>query len=237
MSLGHSPSIVTNGLILCLDAANTKSYPGTGTTWTDLSGNGYIGTLTNGPTFNSANNGFIVLDGVDDYISVNNPQLLNPGSASFSIDAWVYQKGNVAYNGVVEARGTSLHGFLYVLNYASTGQCSLFLNTTLDANQNIYTSTVSTFSDLLVWINICVTVNRSNQTITFYKNGIQQGSSVSITSGGTVDPSSDYKYWIGGDLGGPEANMNISSIKHYNRALSASEVVQNFNALRGRYSV
>ena len=53
MGLAHSPSIVTDGLVLCVDAANTKSYPGSGTTWTDVSGKGYDGTLTNGPTFSS----------------------------------------------------------------------------------------------------------------------------------------------------------------------------------------
>ena len=63
MALNHSPSIVTNGLVLCLDAANTKSYPGSGTTWTDISGNGTSGTLTNGPVFNSANLGYFVFDG------------------------------------------------------------------------------------------------------------------------------------------------------------------------------
>jgi hypothetical protein len=63
------PNIVTDGLVLYLDAANQKSYPGTGTTWNDLSGNGNNGTLVNGPTFNSDNNGSIVFDGVDDYVN------------------------------------------------------------------------------------------------------------------------------------------------------------------------
>ena len=67
MALSHSPSIVTNGLVLCLDAANSKSYPGSGTTWTDLSGRGNNGTLVNGVGYNSGNLGSLVFDGVDDY--------------------------------------------------------------------------------------------------------------------------------------------------------------------------
>ena len=67
MGLSHSPSLVMNGLVLCLDAGNSKSYPGTGTTWTDLSGNGNNGTLTNGPTYSSANGGSLVFDGTNDY--------------------------------------------------------------------------------------------------------------------------------------------------------------------------
>jgi hypothetical protein len=69
MSLSHSPSIVTNGLVFCLDAANSKSYPGTGTDWTDLSGNQINGILTNGPAYNSSNGGSIVFDGINDYIN------------------------------------------------------------------------------------------------------------------------------------------------------------------------
>ena len=70
MSLFHSPSLVTSGLVLCLDAGNPKSYPGSGTTWTDLSGRGNHGTLVNGPTFNSANGGSIVFDGSNDYVEL-----------------------------------------------------------------------------------------------------------------------------------------------------------------------
>ena len=65
-SLG-GPNIITNGLVLALDAANTKSYVSGSTVWRDLSGNNNSGSLTNGPTFNSANGGSIVFDGVDDY--------------------------------------------------------------------------------------------------------------------------------------------------------------------------
>ncbi len=69
MGLIHSPSIVTDGLVLCLDAANSRSYPGTGATWTDLKG-GNNGTLENGPTFDAANGGSIVFDGTDDIVNV-----------------------------------------------------------------------------------------------------------------------------------------------------------------------
>jgi hypothetical protein len=69
MGLAHSPSIITQNLVLCLDAANPKSYPTTGTTWTDLSGNGNNGTLVNGVGYNTANGGALVFDGADDYIT------------------------------------------------------------------------------------------------------------------------------------------------------------------------
>ena len=71
MALHHSPRIVTNGLVLCLDAGSRKSYGGTGNVWRDLAGSNN-GTLTNGPTFSSANGGSIAFDGTNDYVSFNN---------------------------------------------------------------------------------------------------------------------------------------------------------------------
>ena len=87
MALAHSPRIVTDGLALCLDAGNTKSYSGSGTTWNDLSGNGNTGTLTNGPTYSSDNGGSIFFDGTNDYVSLvdnlGDPQ-------QFTIEFWAY---------------------------------------------------------------------------------------------------------------------------------------------------
>ena len=236
MALHHSPLVVTSGLVLYLDAANTKSYPGSGTAWNDLSGNGYSGTLINGPTFSPANGGSIALDGVDEYINVSNPQTLNPGANSFTIDCWLKQN-DLGYNGIVEARGASLHGFLFILNYPGAGYASFFLNTTNDGNQNVYGSSTSGFTSTTTWINATVVVNRASEIIKFYNNGIQEGSDISITSPGTVDPGSGYRYEIGSDLGGPELNGNIAALKHYNRAITAAEVSQNFNALRTRFGI
>ena len=88
MSLFHSPRIVTDGLVLCLDAGNTKSYPGSGTTWTDLSGRRNNGTLTNGPTFDSANGGSIVFDGTNDTVSI--PASANQvfGTGDYTLEWW-----------------------------------------------------------------------------------------------------------------------------------------------------
>ena len=77
MGLSHSPRIVTDGLVFCVDAGDKMSYPGAGTTWTDLSKNRNNGTLTNGPTFNSANGGSIVFDGTNDYANMSNFNFFN----------------------------------------------------------------------------------------------------------------------------------------------------------------
>jgi hypothetical protein len=89
MAFNYSPKIVTDGLVLYLDAANPKSYPGTGTAWNDISRGGNNGTLVNGPTFDSTNGGSIVFDGVNDY-GINNTPNLPTGNITATICAWVY---------------------------------------------------------------------------------------------------------------------------------------------------
>ena len=88
MGLSHSPRIVTDGLVFCVDAGDKMSYPGAGTTWTDLSKNRNNGTLINGPTFDSANGGSISLDGSNDYISVGS--FNEDSSQDLSVMVWVY---------------------------------------------------------------------------------------------------------------------------------------------------
>ena len=99
MSIFYNPRIVTDGLVLALDAGNTKSYPGSGTTWTDLSGRGNTGTLTNGPTYSSANGGSIVFDGTNDHVTMsgNNISGLSAETTDFSICIWVKYNSTASY--------------------------------------------------------------------------------------------------------------------------------------------
>ena len=95
MATKYSPKIITNGLVLSLDAANNKSYPRSGTTWTDLSGNSNTGTLTNGPSFNDGNQGSIVFDGTDDYVNIPYNSGLIPNNLTLS--AWINRTAVVNY--------------------------------------------------------------------------------------------------------------------------------------------
>ena len=88
MSTRYNPSIVRDNLVLYLDAANTKSYPGSGTTWTDISRKGTDGTLTNGATFNSGNMGHIAFDGTNDYVDITSLPVISNTSA-MTMEAWV----------------------------------------------------------------------------------------------------------------------------------------------------
>jgi len=219
MSFSHSPKIVTDGLVLSLDAGNTKSYVSGSTTWFDKSGFSNNGTLTNGPTFNSDNLGSIVFDGVDD-ISIH-PSTLYVDN--FTLSAWVYKTSSGIQT--IIAKGNSS----FVLNF--------YLR--IAGNSGFY-GTNASFSEILipdlvlnVWNNTVLTYDKTS--LKYYLNGvfINQNNATntpsSTTSNTIVGRLGDFngQYWTG----------RIATTQIYNRALSAQEVSQNFNALRGRFGI
>jgi len=224
MSLSHSPKVVTDGLVLYLDAANKRSYPGTGTTWSDLKGSNN-GTLTNGPTFDSANGGGIVFDGSDDYVSVPSFTSDLP-SHSFSLELvfkWdSYGTDNIdfitagAYEELeIHTGGDAGTNGLRFIPYDYPGQG------TLD-NPNIITNDIN---------HIVFTAEHSSPSKS-YKSG-ELFLTSSTTSTITLTSSTFYIGRRGG--GAFPFGGNIHTLKVYNRALSADEVRQNYLATRGRY--
>jgi len=223
MATNYNPRTITDGLVLCLDAANTKSYPGSGTTWTDLSGNGNTGTLTNGPTYSSSNGGNIVFDGSNDYVSfTSNPPLTN----QISVDVWVNLTATTPNgNGWILGREGS-----YRLTYAS----SSFQWVCATVNNGWYTAGTPVGANLTTTnsiINVVGTYDGSNNRI--YVNGIliSTGSAIS----GNILTTGNY-YLVRSDAGNIDyGKLNMYSHKLYNRALTASEIQQNYNALKSRY--
>jgi alpha-tubulin suppressor-like RCC1 family protein len=131
MSVAYNSSIVTNGLVLALDAGNSKSYPGSGTTWTDLTNNGRNGTLTNGPTYSSANGGSLVFDGIDDFVSsVSNLTLAN----NFSVSLWLKH----------------INSYSVQEKYISLGSDRIVIQSNENGNLSSYI-TDSTQQNLFVW--------------------------------------------------------------------------------------
>jgi hypothetical protein len=219
----YGPRIVSNGLVLCLDAANKNSYRGTGTTWTDLSGNSNNGTLTNGPTFNSTNMGVIVFDGTNDYVSSFPTQISGVGSKT--ICAFIYPT-TTSRAGICGIRNSS-DGWVFTINRNASGNLTYF-HTTGTAVE------VSAGISINNWVQVCVTYSTITSTVILYKNGYQVGSTA--TSVSTIVGSS-FK----GVIGDEDASIttpfkgNISNLQIYNRDLSATEVLQNYNATKSRF--
>jgi hypothetical protein len=220
-------SIVTNGLRLYLDAGNSASYPGTGTTWFDLSGNANNGTLINGPTYSSANGGSIVFDGTNDIVSSFPSQII--GSGSKTINAW-FKTNSTGRSGLAGTRGAGPGGWVFTVNRTASGNLSYFHTSgpLIEINANITTNK---------WYNASVTYNLSSLTAVLYINGNQLGSPVTSF----VDAlSTSFNGVIGNEQEASSSeflNGNIGQILIYNRALSAAEISQNFNALRGRFNI
>jgi hypothetical protein len=214
MGVSYNTSVVRSGLVLYLDAANSKSYPGSGTVWTDLSGNGNNGTLTNGPTYSSANGGVIVLDGTNDYVDISlnltNQNYTIMGAARYvSVGGRTFSGKN--NNWLMGHWSTSTQNY-YAEGWVSSVQAGLS-----DTNWRLYAATGDYLADS--WA--------------LYVNGVL---SAGPNSGGSTGPNG---FTIGriGPGGTEHSNSHISFLICYNRVLTAAEVSQNFNALRGRYGV
>ena len=218
----YGPKIVRDGLVLCLDAANPKSYPGSGTTWYDLSGNGNHGTLYNNATFNSTNSGNIIFDGVDDYIDLNTTNIIN-GTNAFTIECFfTLSSGNYG-----ELFGN--YGSGYTTNYVWFSTAGLYLNGPCYV-PNYATATQGTHY-------VASSKNVSGDCIT-YLDGVQVATATlnySIASGPNFRIGADTS--SSGSPLGEELNGKIYQLKVYNRALSAAEISQNFNAIRRRFSI
>ena len=238
MGLAHSPRVVNDGLVLLLDAGNTKSYPGSGTTWSDLSGNSNTGTLTNGPTYSSGNGGYIVFDGSDDYVENSSPNLGITGNASITLSCWFYYTGasstafaslfvygNGPSAGDTFGLGLNASGGQYDVNFQFNGANSTRSNT------NAYQPNT--------WYNLVgtKTPGAANTTTKLYLNGNE----LSIAASTTITPNVTSRVirvgrWT--NEGAPYYYTGrVSNCLIYNRALSASEIQQNFNAHRGRFGI
>ena len=228
MGFYRGPQIVTSGLVLHLDAANPKSYPGTGTTWYDRAGNfngGVVnnGTLVNGPSFSSANMGSIGFDGSNDYVDMStSPNLTN----SLTVCAFVNTSLITGLNQIIY--GPSANGSDNWLSI-SNNRAQIFATQTSDVNN--FSVTGNTVIDANKWYYITGIVN--NNVILVYVNGVFEvaSSTQAFIIGGWNStarigqrPSGQFPF-----------NGRIACVHGYNRALSATEVLQNYNALKSRF--
>ena len=235
MAIGYNPKTITNGLVLCIDAANSKSYSGSGTSISDISGKGNSGTLSNGPTFSSNNNGYWVFDGIDDYILSNNTSLASQfSSLSVSHFTWFYPTG--AGQIVSELGQTTINSSWHDTNVEISSAGAFSFSTWHGGLTSRVTSSNQSYNQ---WYQIGFTYNGT--TLTAYINGQSIG-----TTAFTRDAPYNNAYALHYALCALDStNMGtyghaagrLASFSVYNRALSAYEVNQNFLALRGRFGM
>jgi hypothetical protein len=232
--LSHSPSIVTDGLVLCLDAANPRSYGGSGTTWSDLSGNGNNGTLVNGPTFNTGSLGSIQFDGVNDFIVTTRVPYTGTSTSSITWGLWVYPTSTAG--NIMSMSNISPQGIWNMPPIAASGQK---FRGKIWSNSYLYSDTFSLntwYYVVLVWR---YSTNSSERGQFLYINGELVASQTNINysaSGadnymflGQANPGADNT----GNFAGRYALFHI----YGNKYLTPQEIEQNFKATRGRFGI
>ena len=231
-------NIVTDGLVLYLDAANTKSYVSGSTTWNDISRGGNNGTLVNGPTFNSGNNGSIVFDGIDDRVSRTSN--IDTGQ-NFTVSAWIFP----TLLGTTR-RAVVVNGYNYVLKngwaFLTSGfgvNNTFFLSIGTDSAYRV--APANTLS-LNTWAYITGVVQGGGSSITLYKNGVALSTYAgSLLTSNTITytyPQLNVGYRDVGSVNSTDPYTGrIAQTSVYNRALSATEILQNYNTTKGRFGL
>jgi hypothetical protein len=230
MSVRYAISpIVTNGLVLYLDAANRQSYTSGSTSWYDATQNGLSGSLINGPTFSSANLGSIVFDGTNDYVTFSNSQLA-PGTGSFTWNFWA-KTAPSANNFSIVFSGTGSNSFYGVISmdlrpgngliYYANGFRIQDYNTSFGTN----------------WWFISFVGNGGNngsRNLKLYRNTVQAGSTYTYDYDFTsINPNIGANHSAYSEL----MTGNIASVSYYNQALTQAEIIQNYNATKARYGL
>lgn len=210
MALSIGNGIVQDGLICHLDAANIRSYPGFGTTWYDISGNNFNYTLVAGPSFDSKNGGSIYFDG---------------SNYAFCNMSW---PSNFTFEIILRAQQNSVDGYARIIGTGPNYEFE-FAFDEVTRQIRYYSGWTSTTEYIDYNKNINYTFTKNSSNISLYRNGtlVYQGS-VGASPGSAIYLASMFN-------GGQRTKLNIYSFKIYNRALSATEILQNYNSTKQRY--
>ena len=231
MAYHNNPRIVTDGLVLCLDAADKKSYPGSGTTWYDRSGNGNNGSLVNGVGYVGTNGGSLSFDGVDDYNDFGSDIIISPDNQGWTAEYW--------FN---TSSASTLQHFNSAENDEFNANWLAILNSKLAVwNRNPgYWRYGSTLIQSNTWYQAVFVCDAGGTNYRYYINGIREGgdhvnnvwnatySSLETRYVGRYEYNGSYgRYFVG----------KMPIVKMYNRALTADEILQNYNAVKGRFGL
>jgi len=221
MGVSYNTKIVTSGLVLCLDAANRKSYPGSGTTWTDLSGRGNNGTLENSPSYSSSNGGSLLFNGSTQRTICGNATNLQITVGTIS--AWFNAtNGNSSYNGIIAKQNAwglfVADNVLVAYDWGNNAERS----TGITVGNSSWNYVAMTFTE---------SVGTPSNNAIVYLNGRP------VLTTTIKNLNNAIQVMVGEANAGQFFGGNIAQASIYNRVLSASEVQQNFNTLRGRYGI
>lgn len=222
MSVYGGPEVVDSGLVLSLDAGNTKSYPGSGTTWTDLSGRGLNATIGNSPTFSSSHSGILTYSGANSgTTATSTSSLFNFGTGDFTVEFWANVSSFAPYSLPFSLDDNLTGNGIIIYLAASPYNFRTWIGGT--ANNSVAQISTGTWYHLVI--------SRLSGTVSKYINGVLDSTHVASGSCSTGQTAKiawryDASYNYTGSIG---------SVRFYNTALTAAQVAQNYNATSGRY--
>jgi hypothetical protein len=233
-------NIITRGLVFHLDAGTPESYPRSGTGWFDMSGNGYNGTLTNGPTYDSANQGSIVFDGSNDYVTTAD---VNTGTSEFTLEAWIYFNAFNSNNSIIKKNTDNDFWPVFSLYVDNSGKISGYYSSQVYGQclEGALTSTglITTGQ----WYHLCFSKGSAGYTtMKIHRNGVSQ-SWTNLLYGSHINNVCDSSkpVLIGIDYDYPNfispVNGRIAVTRIYNRQLADAEVLHNYNVQKARYGL
>ena len=242
--------VVTKGLVLCLDAGDKNSYPGSGTTWFDLSGKRNHGTLINGPTFSSTNGGGIVFDGTNDYINITNNLVYNT-AGSKAVEVWANVGSTTGKFTIIttnRANTDTLVNFAIMMDdrqvirsWNPSGADRMILMYSIGNGTTSFfaysKNKCGTTDGDNAWHHIVgVTDMFTNQIILYYDGTAVHSQSI---TGTPSTPAAPLRIGAGYTINASDNPFTgkVASYKIYNRALSAAEILQNYNAQKSRFGL
>lgn len=213
-------NIVTDSLLVNVDAGFIPSFPTTGSVWYDLSGNTYNGALINEPTFNSSNSGSLIFNGINNYVNINSGASIL-SNVNYTKIAWFYVTNFATNNNIISGGNTGQHAFwLFGSNKLNAGH-----------NGNWDTVVSTTTLSLNTWYCGAVTFSTTSGW-KLYLNGVQEATSASTTTFTGTGDIQIAQYQTGNNFTG-----RIAIAQVYNKVLSATEIQQNYNAQKGRFGL
>jgi hypothetical protein len=214
-----APNTVTDGLVFYLDAANTKSYISGSTTWTDISGFQRNATLVNGPTFNTGSGGNIVFDGTNDYVTFSTIT-----NTVYTIEFWYRMFGNDGTYGYFASSGNNGFAIGEGGVEVAFGRFYYYNGTAL--------TLLGTIPSTTNFNHICALINTTTNNIQIFGNGTQLSTTTVTSMSTTISEIGRYIQANSNFLRG-----NLAIYRIYNRALTTTEITQNYNATKGRYGL
>jgi hypothetical protein len=229
MSLSHSPKIVTDGLVLCLDAANPRSYPKSGTTWSDLAGSNDA-TMTNmdAANFSDEKRGVLNFDGADDYLTTaSNIGII--GSSDRSLCVWFYHNSTATDINII---GYGVNGQKAIFDIIAeyTGGYHRAIGHFYGGDSNTISTLPSRNTlNYLGWNYVCLTYSYNNASV--YTNGeFSNSKGIILNTADSTLKIGKATYSLADGYSG-----KIAGVQLYNKTLTADEVRQNYNATKRRF--